>query len=157
VSGLCGSFDNERVCYLNIYMEDKPVMRRTKSCCHENDIQLTCCTEGCDVIVVQVKSRENRIVQQTCAKLCIGNIESEHKQNHSTALISNKSPRHSEIRYETVVPFEAIGSCLEFALVLTGAWLARHCTRNLAIIIFSDVQVLPSVHFVTHPTLEREG
>lgn len=36
-----------------------------------------------------------------------------------------------------VVPFEAIDSCLEFALVLTGAWLARHCTRNLAIIIFS--------------------
>ena len=71
MSGLCGSFDNERVCYLNIYMEDKPVMRRPKSCCQENDIQLTCCTEGCDVIVVQVKSRENRIVQQTCAKLCI--------------------------------------------------------------------------------------
>jgi hypothetical protein len=52
-------------------MEDKPVMRSPKSCCHENDIQPTCCTEGCDVIVVQVKSRENRIVQETCAKLCI--------------------------------------------------------------------------------------
>jgi hypothetical protein len=145
VPGLCGSFDNERVCYLNIYMEDKPVMRRPKSCCHENDIQLTCCTEGCDVIVVQV--REVRSENETETQWeNTGNIELEHKQNHSTALISNKSPRHSEIRYETVVPFEAIHSCLEFALVLTGAWLARHCTRNLAINIFSDVQVLSSVH-----------
>ena len=51
-----------RVCCVNIYMEDKPVMRSPKSCCDENDIQSTCCTEGRDVIVVQVESRENRIV-----------------------------------------------------------------------------------------------